>query len=170
MTDPKRLHDLLRVAALCGTGLILGAAHPAAAQTSPAAARPSPTVGTAPPPASPAAAALQTAPKGDLDKRVRRLHDQLGISPEQEELWRPVAAAMVDSAGAVGNAMQARFIKPQPMSAVDDIRTYQAVADAHAKGLMQLADAFAPLYAAMPAAQQKAADKLFGAQVARRAK
>ena len=170
MTDPKRLHDLLRVAAFCGAGLILGAARPAAAQPSPAAVPPPPAARTAQPPASPATAALQTAPRGDLDKRVRRLHDQLGITPEQEELWRPVATAMVDSAGAVGDAMQARFKKPQPMSAVEDIQTYQAVADAHAKGLRQLADAFAPLYAAMPAVQQKAADKLFGLQIARRTK
>ena len=170
MTDPKRLHDLLRVAALCGPGWILGTAHPATAQPSPATAQPSSVARTAQPPASPAAAALQTAPKGDLDRRVRRLHDQLGITPEQEELWRPVAAAMMDSASAVGDAMQARSNKPQPMSAVEDIQTYQAVADAHAKGLRQLASAFGPLYAAMPATQQKAADKLFGAQMARRMK
>ncbi|MGI4940719.1 MAG: Spy/CpxP family protein refolding chaperone [Janthinobacterium lividum] len=170
MTNPKRLHSLLQVAAFCGAGLILGAAHPAAAQSSPAAVQPSPMARTAQSPASPATAALQTAPKGDLDQRVRRLHSQLGITPEQEELWRPVATAMVDSASGVGDAMQARFNKPQPMSAIDDIRTYQAVANAHAKGLMQLADAFAPLYAAMPPAQQKAADKLFGTQMARRTK
>jgi len=163
MTCPKRLPYLLQATALCGALLILGTAHPAAAQ-------PSPTARTAQTPASPAAAALQTAPKGDLDLRVRRLHDQLGITPEQEELWRPVANAMTDSASAVGDAMQARFNKPQPMSAVEDIQTYQAVADAHARGLKQLAIAFAPLYAAMPAPQQKAADKLFGAQVARRAR
>jgi protein CpxP len=163
MTCPKRLPHLLRAAALCGAILILGTAHPAAAQPSPAAR-------TAQTPASPAVAALQTAPKGDLDHRVRRLHDQLGITPEQEDLWRPVANVMVDSAGALGDAMQARFNKPQPMSAVEDIQTYQAVADAHARGLKQLADAFAPLYAAMPAPQQKAADKLFGTQMARRAK
>ena len=163
MTNPKGLQDLLRVAAFCGAGLILGAVHPAAAQSTPVA-------GTAHPPTSPATAALQTAPKGDIDKRVRRLHDQLGITPGQEELWRPVATAMTDSASAVGDAMQARFNKPQPMSAIEDIQTYQAVADAHAKGLKQLADAFGPLYAAMPESQQKAADKLFGAQVARRMK
>ncbi len=161
MTDPKRLHHLLRVAAFCGAGLILGAAYPAAAQPTPAA-------GTARPAVSPATAALQTAPKGDIEKRVHRLHDQLAITPEQEELWRPVATAMMDSASGVGDAMQARFNKPQPMSAIEDIQTYQAVADAHARGLKQLADAFGPLYAAMPATQQKAADKLFGVQMVRR--
>lgn len=168
MTDSKRLHDLLRAAAFCGAGLTLGAAHPAAAQPSPAAVPPPPAARTAQPPASPATAALQTTPKGDLDQRVLRLHNQLGITPEQEELWRPVATAIVDSASAVGDAMQARFNKPQPMTAIEDIQTYQAVADAHARGLKQLASAFAPLYAAMPATQQKAADKLFGAQMARR--
>jgi len=52
---------------------------------------------------------------------VRRLHDRPGITPEQDKLWRPVANAMADSAGAVGDAMQARFNKLQPMSAVEDI-------------------------------------------------
>ena len=78
---------------------------------------------------------------------------------------RESADALVQS---VSDAMQARFNKPQPMNAVEDIQTYQAVADAHARGLKQLADAFAPLYAAMPATQQKVADKLFGQQAARR--
>jgi len=98
------------------------------------------------------------------------LHDRLGITPEQEELWRPVADAMADSAGAVGDAMPARFNKLRPMSAVEDIQIYQAVADAHVRELKQLADAVAPLYAAMPAPQQKAVYKVFGTPVVRRAK
>jgi len=36
--------------------------------------------------------------------------------------------------------------------------------------LKQLAAAFAPLYAAMPAPRQKAADKVFGTQMVRRVK
>jgi len=36
--------------------------------------------------------------------------------------------------------------------------------------LKQRADAVAPLYAGMPAPQQKAADRVFGAQMIRRAK
>ncbi len=49
----------------------------------------------------------------------------------------------------------------QPMTALDDILSYEAVA-AHASGLKTLAAAFAPLYSAMPPAQQKTADLMFG--------
>jgi hypothetical protein len=50
----------------------------------------------------------------------------------------------------------------QPMTALDDILPYEAAAATHASGLKTFAAAFASLYAAMPPAQQKTADMVFG--------
>jgi len=106
--------------------------------------------------------ALQDAVPRDVGAGLRRLHDQLGIAPAQEELWNPVVAAMQESARLTAAAMQARRDMAQPMAALDDILSYEAVAAAHASGLKTLAAAFAPLYTAMPLAQQKTADTVFG--------
>jgi hypothetical protein len=116
--------------------------------------------------AQPATAGMaQPAPANspdDVAGRIQRLHDQLQITPGQEVLWKNVAAAMQDNAKAIATAMQARADKGQTMNAVDDIVSYGAIATAHADGLKHLAAAFAPLYAAMPPAQQQNADMVFG--------
>jgi len=109
--------------------------------------------------------ALQDAVPRDVGTRLQPLHDRLGITPAQEELWRPVVAAMQEGARLTSAAMQGRRDMAQPMTALDDILSYEAVAAAHASGLKTLAAAFTPLYAAMPPAQQKAADTVFGQQM-----
>lgn len=128
--------------------LLLGPARPAAAEASRS---------------QPARASARSAPAPeDVGTRVQRLHDQLGITPDQEVLWKPIAAAMQDNAKTIAAAMQARSAKAQTMNALDDIMTYEAIAAAHAAGLKDLAAAFAPLYSAMPPAQQRNADAVFG--------
>ena len=98
----------------------------------------------------------------DVTARIQRLHNQLQIKPDQEVLWAPIADAMQDNAKSLSTAIQARSDKAATMNAVDDINTYEAVAAIHAAGLKRLADTFAPLYAAMPPAQQRNADMVFG--------
>ncbi len=100
-------------------------------------------------------------PTEDVGSRVKRLHDQLRITPDQEAMWAAVAGVMQDNAAALVAAMQARQDKLATMDAVDDIQSYATVADAHATGLKKLAAAFAPLYAAMPPAQQQNANLVF---------
>jgi hypothetical protein len=47
---------------------------------------------------------------------------------------------------------------PQMMSAVDDLKGYEAFAQAHVDGLKNLIASFDTLYAAFPDAQKKVAD------------
>ena len=101
-------------------------------------------------------------PLVDAATRIQRLHGQLQITPDQEALWSPIAEALQDNAKSLAAAMQARSDKSATMNALDDINTYEAVAAIHAAGLKRLADTFAPLYAAMPPAQQRNADVVFG--------
>ncbi len=47
------------------------------------------------------------------------------------------------------------------MTAVDDLKSYQAIADAHAEEMSKLVPAFGALYAKMSPEQQKNADEIF---------
>jgi protein CpxP len=121
-----------------------------------------------PAPAAPAAASPAGAPTRlhNVEARIKHLHDQLKIKPDQETQWSAVAQVMRDNAAALDSAIQARVQKASGMSAIDDIRSYQAIAAAHAEGLQKFADAFAPLYEAMPDAQRTNADRVFGHRTA----
>jgi periplasmic protein CpxP/Spy len=99
---------------------------------------------------------------------IKQLHDQLKITPDQESQWNGVAQVMLDNATAMDGVMQERARKSASMNAVDDINSYQDIVAAHADGLKKLAAAFAPLYAAMPPAQQRTADAVFGHRTASR--
>ncbi|MEI9995031.1 MAG: Spy/CpxP family protein refolding chaperone [Rhizomicrobium sp.] len=122
----------------------------------------------------PAMSACDTHDAGDHGRhmsvavRIKHLHDQLKIAPEQEAQWSGVAQVMLDNASAVDDAVEARAAKAGHMSAVDDLLSYQAIVVAHAEGLKKLAAAFAPLYAAMPEPQQRIADAVFGHRTASR--
>jgi hypothetical protein len=54
-----------------------------------------------------------------------------------------------------------RTTPPQNMSAMQDLQTYQQVAQAHVDGLKNLTAAFSTLYNAMPDDQKKVADEVF---------
>lgn len=98
----------------------------------------------------------------NVEDRIKHLHDQLKITPQQEAQWSNVAQVMLDNASAVDGAIKDRIAKAAGMTAIDDLRSYQAIVQTHADGLKKLAAAFTPLYSAMPEAQQKNADAVFG--------
>jgi periplasmic protein CpxP/Spy len=98
---------------------------------------------------------------GNVESRIKDLHDQLKITPAQEAQWSGVAQVMLDNSSAIESAIQDRAQKAKGMSAIDDLLSYQAIAAAHAEGLKKFAAVFAPLYSAMPEAQQKNADAVF---------
>jgi hypothetical protein len=47
------------------------------------------------------------------------------------------------------------------MTAVDDLKSYAEITDAHADGIKKFTPVFATLYAGMPDAQKKNADGVF---------
>jgi hypothetical protein len=149
MTGTINTRGSIRLSTVLSVALLLGPARLMAAETAPR--------------SQPARAATRTAQgPEDPGTRIQRLHNQLQITPEQEALWTPIAAAMQDNAKSIAAAMQARSDKTATMNALDDIMTYEAVAAIHAAGLKRLADTFGPLYAAMSPAQQRNADMVFG--------
>jgi protein CpxP len=96
-----------------------------------------------------------------VEGRITAMHQSLGITPAQEKQWTAVAQAMRDSAAAIETIADNRHAKIKTMTAVDDLRSYETLSQAHADGMKSVVAAFAPLYDAMSDSQKKTADGLF---------
>jgi hypothetical protein len=131
--------------AICGGAILIAVSSTAMAQAQPA----------------PAPAPKATPVHSRVEARVKSLHDSLHITAAQEPQWQPVADVMRENAATIGALIQEREAKTKTMTAVDDLRAYGAIADAHAAGVKKLAGAFEPLYASLSDAQKKTADALF---------
>ncbi|MFZ2269236.1 MAG: Spy/CpxP family protein refolding chaperone [Azonexus sp.] len=95
------------------------------------------------------------------EKRIIDMHAKLKITNEQEALWTAVAQAMTENAQAMDVLTQARKDRAGQMTAVDDLKSYGEIADAHAAGIRKLTPVFASLYESMSPPQKVAADTLF---------
>ena len=98
--------------------------------------------------------------------RVKDMHKRLAIQPAQEAQWKVVATIMRDNAVTMDKLTQLRVDHAGEVSAVEDLKSYGDISDAHAQGIKKLTPAFSALYAAMSDSQKKQADLLFrqGAQ------
>ena len=93
--------------------------------------------------------------------RIKDIHAKLKITSMQEEQWAKVAQAMLDDAKTMDALTQNRIDHAKDMTAVDDLKSYGEIADAHANGIKKLTPVFAALYADMSDVQKKEADALF---------
>lgn len=111
--------------------------------------------------------AMPAAPHGKhmadhSEARIKELHDKLQITAAQEELWGNVAQTMRETAKTFRASVTDRTTRLKTMTAVDDLKSYQIIADQHADGLKQLIPVFEALYDSMSPEQKKNADKVFG--------
>ena len=112
--------------------------------------------------ATPSIAASPKTSKADrTEARITQLHSKLQITPEQEALWTNVAQTMRDNSKTMEALIKARSENETTMNAIEDLKSYAEIADAHADGLNKFIPAFEPLYATMSDAQKKSADTLF---------
>ena len=95
------------------------------------------------------------------EMRIKDMHAKLKISSAQEEQWTKVAQTMRDNAKTMDALTQARVDNEKNMNAVDDLKSYGEITDAHADGIKKLTPVFATLYASMSDAQKKEADTMF---------
>jgi len=96
-----------------------------------------------------------------VNTRIDNLHTRLQITAAQESLWQPVAQVMRDNASSMDALRQSRAANANGMSAVEDLRAYGQVVDAHADGVRKLTSAFEPLYNSMSDPQKRNADLIF---------
>jgi translation initiation factor 2B subunit (eIF-2B alpha/beta/delta family) len=95
------------------------------------------------------------------EARISDLHAKLKITEAQEKQWSSVAQVMRENAAEMESLVKARKEKGSTLNAVDDLKSYSTIADAHAAGLKKFIPAFEALYADLSADQKQAADKLF---------
>jgi len=95
------------------------------------------------------------------DARIGELHARLQITTSQETLWGVVAQTMRDNATELRASVADRLANRNQMTAVDDLKFFQIVADEHSNGLKKFIPAFAALYDALTPAQKIEADRVF---------
>jgi protein CpxP len=96
-----------------------------------------------------------------VEARIKNMHAKLKITHEQEEQWAKVAHVMRENAKSLDTLTEARFKNAKTMNAIDDLKSYGEITDAHADGIKRFTPVFATLYAGMSDAQKKEADDLF---------
>ena len=155
---PQPIHPIARgiaVAGLLGTALIAG---PLGAATL------APSTSAAPvllAQADTTAKAKTHKPRAErVEDRIKSLHDQLKITPAQEQQWSAVAQAMRDGAQSMDAAIKQR-IEARGSSAVDELKAYEGIIDAHSQEVQKLIPPFQALYDTMSDDQKKTADELF---------
>ena len=105
--------------------------------------------------------AAKTSPSDRIEKRISDLHGKLRITAAQETQWTAVAQAMRDNAKTMDALIKDRSANAGAMTAMDSLRSYEKLADAHEDGLKKFIPAFQSLYDKLSADQQKAADAAF---------
>ena len=107
------------------------------------------------------ASAAKASREDRVEARIKDMHAKLKITTAQEDQWAKVAQVMRDNEKAVEPLIKARKENAKTMTAVDDLKSYGEITDAHADGIKKFAPVFATLYASMSDAQKKEADVLF---------
>jgi len=114
-------------------------------------------------------AAAPTAAQSPAEKRaedrdewhIKELHEKLKITAAQEPLWEKVADVMRSNDVKIDALSKERHDHAATMTALDDLRSFAAITEAHAAGTRNFIPAFESLYQAMPAEQQANADLVF---------
>ena len=96
-----------------------------------------------------------------VDAFIKKLHAQLHITAAEKAEWKEFTAVIRQNARRMERAFNKRMRELDTMNAVDSLKSYERLAEAHAKRLKRLVPAFEKLYAALPPKQKKLADKAF---------
>ena len=105
--------------------------------------------------------AAKASAEDHVEAHIMNMHAKLKITQAQEEQWAKVAQVMRDNEKTVEPLIKARKDNAKTMTAVDDLKSYAAIADAHADGIKKFTPVFVALYDSMSDAQKKEADALF---------
>jgi protein CpxP len=95
-----------------------------------------------------------------VETRIKTLHDELKITPDQEDQWNTVAQTMRSNEATMEPLYEARK-NADSMTAIDNLKNHQALSQAYAESFNKFIDAFEPLYNSMPDSQKKWADESF---------
>ena len=83
------------------------------------------------------------------------------ITPDQESQWKTFADVMRSNGQNMARLFHERMQQEATQSALDNMRQYAQIAQAHADDVKRLVDAFEPLYNSFSPEQKKVADTTF---------
>jgi len=121
-------------------------------------------------PVTAAGSKAKPVPADPVEARIKKLHGDLHITAAQESQWSDVAQMMRDNGKAMADLRQQRVDDSKALGAVDELKSYAAVIDAHADGLHKFIPVFQSLYDSMSDAQKKTADSVFRSRMLAAAK
>jgi hypothetical protein len=98
---------------------------------------------------------------GNVEAHIRDLHKKLQITDAQKPQWDALAQVMRDNAQKMVDLEKRRVADAKTMTAVDVVKSYAEVIDAHEDGMKKFIPAFEDLYNSMSDSQKKIADSLF---------
>jgi len=98
---------------------------------------------------------------GTVEAHIRDLHKKLKITDAQKTQWDALAQVMRSNAQKMADLEKQRTADAKSMTAVDVVKSYSEVIDAHEDGMKKFIPAFEDLYNSMSDAQKKIADSLF---------
>ena len=112
-------------------------------------------------PALAAGAKAKAVPADRVEARIKKLHSDLHITAAQESQWSPVAQMMRDNGKAMADLRKGRVDDATALGALEELKSYAAVIDAHADGVHKFIPVFRSLYDGMSDTQKKIADSVF---------
>ena len=98
-----------------------------------------------------------------VEAHIAQMHAQLRITPAEQPQWDQFAAVMRDNARDMDQVFMQRSQQYPTMNALQNMQSYEQVAEAHAQHVQKLVPAFENLYNAMPEQQKKLTDQVFSA-------
>jgi tRNA A37 threonylcarbamoyladenosine dehydratase len=117
-----------------------------------------------------AATAPESPGNAAVESRISDLHRRLKITDAQKSQWDAVAQVMRDNAQKMIDLEKQRATDAKSMTAVDVVKSYSEVIDAHEDGMKKFIPAFEELYNSMSDPQKKVADALFRSRARTEAK
>jgi periplasmic protein CpxP/Spy len=104
-----------------------------------------------------------------VERRINELRAQLRITPAEQQQWDQFANVMRENARDIDQLFIQRAEQLPSMTALQNMQSYEQLAEAHAQHLQKLVAAFQNLYDAMPDQQKQLADQAFHANAEQRA-
>lgn len=98
-----------------------------------------------------------------VEARIKQLHGQLHITAAQDSQWNEFAQTMRDNARDMDEAAEQRAQQFGTMTAIENMQSYEKLAEDHVQHLQKLIPAFQALYDSMSPEQKKTTDQVFRA-------
>lgn len=108
-----------------------------------------------------ASPAPEPAANSAVEARIKDLHKRLHITEAQRTQWDALADVMRENAQAMADLQKQRAADAKSMNAVDVVKSYAEVIQAHEDGMKKFIPAFEALYNSLSDAQKKVADSMF---------